>query len=220
MFYRDADQAWRAAPLAGIEWLEHGFGTRHTTWDAAGRLATARQVHSTRCLYVASPGRAGEGDALITDRPGLLLGVRTADCVPVLVADPDHRAVAAIHAGWRGLVAGILSRALEAMSRRFGTESRPLMAAIGPAIGPCCYEVGPEVAVQFSELFPGREDLNRRTRIDLREAARRQLAAAGVPERQIWVAALCTGCRSEDFYSWRREGRHTGRMLSVIGIRT
>lgn len=166
-----------------------------------------------------APGHAGDGDALVTNRPGLLLGVRTADCLPVLMADSTHKAVAAIHAGWRGLVAGVLLRTVEAMAERFGSRPASLVAAIGPAIGPCCYDVGPEVARRFGELFPERTDLTGRAHIDLSEAARRQLVAAGVPAGQIWCVGLCTRCLSGEFYSWRREGPTAGRMLSVIGIR-
>ncbi len=218
-FFRNSDQIWWAALFAGCDWLEHGFGTRHTVWDAAGRLASARQIHSSRCLYAAAPGRVGEADALITDRPGLLLAVRTADCLPIFVADPEHRAVAAIHAGWRGLLAGILKEVLGQMAERFGAHPEALLIAIGPAIGGCCYEVGPEVATQFRELFPERKDLDGRTRLDLTEAARRQLLEAGVREQGVTAAGLCTRCLAEEFYSWRRDGPRTGRMLSVIGIR-
>lgn len=218
-FFRSPEAIWRAALLARCEWLEHGFGTRQTVWDASGRLASAKQIHSGRCLYAAAPGRLGEADALITDRPGLLLGVRTADCLPLLVADPEHRAVAAIHAGWRGIVAGILAEVLREMAERFGSRPQTLLVAVGPAIGACCYEVGPEVASQFRTLFPEREDLGGRTRLDLAEAARRQLRAAGVGDERLAVAGICTRCRAEEFYSWRRDGPRTGRMLSVIGIR-
>ncbi len=218
-FFRSPEAIWQAALLARCEWLEHGFGTRQTVWDASGRLASAKQIHSARCLYAPAPGRLAEADALVTDRPGLLLGVRTADCLPLLVADPEHRAVAAIHAGWRGLVAGILAEALRRMAERFGSRPEALLVAVGPAIGPCCYEVGPEVAAQFRELFPERKDLSGRTRLDLAEAARRQLCALGVGEERLAVAGICTRCRAEEFYSWRRDGPRTGRMLSVIGIR-
>jgi YfiH family protein len=218
-FFRSSDHIWRAALLAGCDWLEHGFGTRRTVWDAAGRLASAKQVHSSRCLYAATAGRIGEADALITDQPGLLLAVRTADCLPILVADPEHRAVAAIHAGWRGLLAGILKEVLGRMAQQFGSHPEALLIAIGPAIGGCCYEVGPEVATQFRELFPERKDLDGRTHLDLTEAARRQLLEAGVRERSVAAAGLCTRCLGEEFYSWRRDGPRTGRMLSVIGIR-
>jgi YfiH family protein len=216
---RSPDHIWRAVLLARCDWLEHGFGTRHTVWDAAGRLASVRQIHSNRCLYAAAPGRLGEADALVTDRPGLLLGVRTADCLPLLVADPEHRAVAAIHAGWRGILGGILAEVLRQMAARFGSRPEALLVAVGPAIGPCCYEVGPEVAAQFRELFPERKDLDARTRLDLAEAARRQLRKAGVPEERLAVASMCTRCGTEEFYSWRRDGPQAGRMLSVIGIR-
>ena len=151
MFYKDSRQVYRATELDALPWLIHGFGTRRSDipgWFA--NLATVKQIHSAIC--VPAEGRCGvlgEGDALLEDRPGAVIAVKTADCLPVLLVDERHRAVAAVHAGWRGTVARIAVGAVEAMRRRFGSEARDLHAAIGPGIGKCCYEVGPEVAAQF-----------------------------------------------------------------------
>jgi hypothetical protein len=175
------------------------------------RLATLKQVHSAEC--VAGEGRGGvlgTGDALLENTPGAVVAVKTADCVPVLLVDPGHRAVAAVHAGWRGTVARIAPIAVAAMGARFGSRADELHAAIGPAIGKCCYEVGAEVAAQFG--------VNGRAHIDLAETLRQQLEAAGVGARRIYVAGLCTKCLAAEFHSFRRDGEAAGRLYSFAGI--
>src|SRR5262249_31942892 len=155
---------------------------------AFANLATLKQIHSSTC--VSASGRAGilgEGDALLENTPGAVVAVKTADCIPVLLADQRLRAVAAVHAGWRGTVAGIIGRAIHAMRDRFGTDPGALHAAIGPGIGKCCYEVGPEVAERFGAKG--------RAHIDLAEANRRQLLDAGVTPARIYASNLCTRCR-------------------------
>ena len=139
------------------------------------------------------------------------MAVKTADCIPILLADERQRAVAAVHAGWRGPAAGIARRALESMHTRFGTEPSDVHAAIGPGIGKCCYEVGPEVAAQFGE--------NGRAHIDLAAANGGQLAAAGVARERIYTANLCTMCRGDEFHSFRRDKDAAGRLWSFAGIR-
>jgi len=219
-FYYDSHAVYRAAPLAALPWLDHGFGTRNPVpWSHDPQLVTLRQVHSDTCIYTdGRAGRIGEGDALLTDKPGLVLAVRTADCLPILLVDEARRAVAIAHAGWRGTLKQLAARAVEAMRTRFSTRPEDLHAAIGPGIGACCYEVGPEVAVQFRALFPERSDLSEKTRIDLAEANRRLLIRTGVPETRLYLAGLCTCCRAAEFHSWCRDGRHAGRMLSAIRI--
>jgi polyphenol oxidase len=211
VFYKDAQNIYRVRPLEELPWLEHGFGTRHSVELASDpRLATLHQIHSD--ISVQAHGRAGilgDGDALIDDRPGNLLAVKTADCIPILLVDEGHCAMAAVHAGWRGTVARIAQSAVCAMSNQFGTEPDRLYAAIGPGIGKCCYEVGAEVAAQFGENGP--------CHIDLAEANRAQLLEAGVPAERIYVANLCTKCHGEDFHSYRRDKEHAGRMISFIG---
>jgi YfiH family protein len=154
-------------------------------------------------------GHLGDGDALIDNRLGNLLAVKTADCIPILLVDDEHRAVAAVHAGWRGTVAGIARCTVRAMRKEFSSEPSLLHAAIGPGIGKCCYEVGADVAAQFGESGPAH--------IDLVETNRRQLIEAGIPESRIYAANLCTKCGIEDFHSYRRDKEHAGRMLSFIG---
>jgi YfiH family protein len=156
----------------------------------------------------------------MTDIPEVLLSVHTADCLPILIVDERRRAVAAVHAGWRGTAQGIAVKVAQAMAERFGSRPGDLHVAIGPGIGVCCYEVGAEVASQLTGLFPERTDLLTRTHIDLAEANRRQLLQAEVRDERIYTADCCTSCEAEQFHSWRRDRRQAGRMLSVIGIRS
>ena len=155
-----------------------------------------------------SDGLQGEGDALISDAPGIGLAIRTADCLPILIADPKNRAVAAIHAGWRGVVSEIASKAVDAMCRQFSSKPEDLVVAIGPGIGRCCFEVGPEVSAQFG--FSGR------TKIDLVETTCRQLGRNGVRMGQISAVGICSCCNPELFESYRRDREAAGRMVSMI----
>jgi YfiH family protein len=253
-----------ASVLDGKPALNLGF----TDWDERERVAanrakfaeaigaremplvTLRQFHSDVIHVAAAPcDEAPKADALITGTPGLLLGVQTADCVPILLADTRKRVVAAIHAGWRGTLARIAVKTLGRMSMEFGTRPRDVVAALGPAIGRGCYEVGPEVAQAFAAQFPaaaewfdgpfeqlahGEEPLwlpwltmmppghvppPPRVQLDLRASNRWQLVDAGVPEKQIAVSDLCTACRTDLLFSYRRKGAKTGRLMAVIGIR-
>lgn len=220
MFRLDPDNVGRSGLLRDIPWLRHGFGTRlDSEWPSAAGLTWLRQVHSN--LVIVAGGRTGllgEGDALITNQAGTLLTVRTADCLPILICDVRNRAVAAVHAGWRGTVSGIAGATVEAMGREYGSRPEDLRAVIGPGIGECCFEVGPAVAGQFGTIFPERDDLNRRTRLDLAEANRRQLVAAGLQPEHMDVAAICTCCNKDVYESFRRDGEASGRMISGIGI--
>jgi hypothetical protein len=211
VFYQDSRQIYRVTELDSLDWLIHGFGTRHADIPALfSQLATVKQVHSATC--VAAEGRSGvlgEADALIENRPGTVVAVKTADCIPVLLADTRNRAVAAVHAGWRGTAAHIVERAVEAMAARFGTAPADVRAAIGPGIGKCCYEVGPEVSAQF-----GHEG---RVHLDLAAENRAQLEKLGIPPGQVYVSQLCTMCGPE-FHSFRRDKEAAGRMYSFIGV--
>jgi YfiH family protein len=211
MFYLDSQQLYRAQVLDDLDWLMHGFGTRLA---ARPEAATVKQVHSAVCI--AAEGRGGclgEGDAVLEHTPGRLVAVKTADCIPVLLADARNRAVAAVHAGWRGSAARIAQAAVRAMGERYGTRPEDLHAAIGPGIGPCCYEVGSEVAAEFG--LPR----NGRVKLDLAEINRRQLIEAGLASARVAAAGMCTRCREGEFHSYRRDRERAGRMLSVIGIR-
>jgi len=211
VFYKDSENIYRVRPLEQFAWLEHGFGTRLAPdLTAAPQLATVHQIHSDICIPARGrTGLLGDGDALLDNTPGHWVGIKTADCIPILLVDEEHRAVAAVHAGWRGTVAGIAQSAVRAMRKEFRTDSRRMHAAIGPGIGKCCYEVGADVAAQFGESGPAN--------IDLVEVNRRQLIEAGIPESQIYAANLCTKCGVEDFHSYRRDKEQAGRMLSFIG---
>jgi YfiH family protein len=198
-------------------------------------LAAGWQVHGTDVRVVrdaqSARGPADERgeteycDALVTNVPGVMVGVKTADCVPILLGDARHGAVAAIHAGWRGTVALIVERALDHMRREYGTRAEEIRAAVGPAARSCCYEVGTEVIEAFRERFTEAEELfvptgEGHARVDLQRANRNQLIAAGVPSERIHIAPLCTMCRTDLFFSYRREkslhGR-VGRLMSIIG---
>jgi YfiH family protein len=194
-----------------LPWIEHGFGTRLFVHDTAAWV-TLRQVHSNRVLTAVGPGLAGEADALVTRAPGLALSIRTADCYPILIADPRTRSIAAIHAGWRGTAGRIVQETVARMRADFGAHPEDLHAAIGPGIGRCCYEVGEEVARQFG--------LEGRGKIDLPDTNRRQLIESGVPAAQIHPVGRCTRCEPEVFHSYRRDGDRAGRMISFITIKT
>jgi YfiH family protein len=198
-------------------------------------LASCWQMHSADVRVVenitdAPPPENPRGDtiycdALTTRTPRILLGVKTADCVPVLLGDRRTGACAAIHAGWRGTLASIVTRTLERMAAEYGTRAEDVRAAIGPAARACCYEVGSEVIEAFHQKFPESDSLFKRTReghalVDLHRANREQLNAAGVQLERIHTAPLCTMCRTDLFFSYRREKKlhgRVGRLMSVIG---
>ena len=190
--------------------------------DGGTALVTIRQVHGAEILRVSSGGLGpdAEADGLITDEAGLLLGIQTADCVPVLVADPRTRTVGAFHAGWRGTADRIVEQGIRRMCEEFGSAPETLRAAIGPSIGPCCYQVGEEVAAVFQQRFGyGAELLGPGRTLNLKEGNRRQLLAAGVRRENISVVEHCTSCEESHYFSHRAQAGRTGRMLSVIGIR-
>jgi YfiH family protein len=200
-------------------------------------LASCWQMHSADVRLVSDvedtrqPEKAlGETvycDALATRTPRILLGVKTADCVPVLLGDARTGACAAIHAGWRGTLSSIVLRALERMNAEFGTAASDVTAAIGPAARACCYEVGADVIDAFQEAFgtAAAADLFKETRdghalVDLHRANREQLIKGGVSPELIHTAPLCTMCRTDLFFSYRREKRtqgRVGRLMSVVG---
>jgi polyphenol oxidase len=212
LFYLHSDRTYRVTELDRIDWLVHGFGTRASDIPARfARLATLKQIHSSEC--VVADGRRGElgrADALLENTPGAVVAVKTADCIPILLVDERNRAVAAVHAGWRGTAARIAPAAITAMAQRFGTRPDDLHAAIGPGIGECCYEVGPEVASQFGG--------SGRQHIDLAEINRRQLIETGMPQQHIYVSNLCTMCRAAEFHSFRRDKDAAGRLYSFAGL--
>jgi hypothetical protein len=212
-------------------------------------LVTLRQVHSDLVHMVsAAPSHPLTGDGLLTATPHLLIAIQTADCLPVIMADPRQRAVGVFHAGWRGTVKRIVEKGVGEMQRCFGSRPRDLRVAIGPSVQSCCYEVGAEVRQQFESQFayaralfhelkdsdpvrekypllfltaraPGHSDLPVKTFLDLVEANRRQLLDAGVLAKNITASPLCTFCRTDLLFSYRKERGLTGRMLAVAGIK-
>lgn len=208
------DGIYRCDAFQEFIWQSHGFGTRLGNPRAD---VTLRQIHSAG-VYNAHglTDRACQGDGLATVEVSRTIGVRTADCVPILLLDARRRAVAAVHAGWRGTTARIVERAIASMSDWFGTGPTDLYAAIGPCIRECCYEVGMEVASEFTELFPEWQPVTGKRHVNLVEANRRQLQTAGVLPGHIADCGLCTFCLPEYFFSFRREPANAGRMLSAI----
>jgi polyphenol oxidase len=213
------------------------------------KVITLKQIHSSRIhVLQSSPKRLLTGDGVITDRPGLLLSVLTADCVPILLFDSKTGSIGAFHAGWRGTAKRIIQKGVGMMRLVYGTEPKDIRAAIGPCIQQCCYAVGEEVVEEFDSQFPYAGDLFRemfdddpvktkypllfltarapghgpvgkQPHLDLNEANRRQLFDAGVPYTNIWSADLCTGCNTDRLFSHRKEDGFTGRMMAVIGKR-
>jgi YfiH family protein len=192
---------------------------------AAGfaELRTLAQEHGTRVVRAELSPTGTLADAVVTDRPGLLVGVVTADCVPILLHDPRAPAVAAVHAGWRGSASAIARAAVQSLTEAYGSRPRDLTAVIGPAIGPCCYEVGPEVLEALERAHPGAgkaagQGANGRNTVDLWQANRMILEGAGVAPERIHVLRACTSCRADLFPSFRRDGAGCGRLLAFIGL--
>ncbi len=225
--------------LAAVPNLLHAFTVKGSKpavalRDLAGGdmpLVTLRQVHGALVHRVEAEGpesRAGaeapashEGDALVTSMTRRALAVYVADCVPALVCDPRSRVLAAVHAGWRGTVAGVLARTIDMMRRDYGARPEDLRVALGPAIGPCCFEVGEEVVERLLGADPGAIACvlhagGGAPRVDLIEANRRQALASGVSEGRIQATGLCTRCETDLLESYRRSGPGAGRMAGLI----
>ncbi len=194
------------------------------------RLVTVTQVHGTDLLVIDSPNpdysyfQKLEADGIVTNQPGVMIGVCVADCVPVLLLDPVKGVAAALHAGWKGTAAGICRKGVDAFINLFGSEPQDILAAVGPAIGPCCYEVDKPVAEAFRagghdwDAVATIKDMAR-WQLDLARANALQLGAAGIPERNIETAGQCVSCAPEVFFSYRRDGGETGRQLGFIMLK-
>jgi len=197
----------------------------------AEKIFCAAQVHGDRIhqIFGDEPSIFGsdaalEGDGLVTARKGLYLGILTADCVPLLLLDPRRSVVGAVHAGWRGTAKGIAGKAVRKMCDDFGCESSDILVALGPAVGPCCYVVGDEVAQAFVEKDRKTRPFLQpegptRWKLNLEGVNRHQLISAGIPDRNITPSSLCSSCRKDLFFSVRAEGEPTGRQVSLIGFR-
>ena len=180
-----------------------------------GRVAIPGQVHGTTVRRAAGPGDYPETDALISSEPGLFLCVSVADCVPILLFDPFHNAVGAVHAGWRGTASLIVEAAVEAMHAEFGTRPEGLIASIGPSASGCCYNVGADVASRFPPLFVREEQGE--SFVDLKGVNRGQLLNAGLRPGNVELSPYCTISDTSLFHSYRRDGVRSGRMMGVIG---
>jgi polyphenol oxidase len=226
-----------------------GAVTRSRKGQTLCPLVTLRQIHSDIIHLIESvPVEPLTGDGMITGTPGLLLAIQTADCLPVIVVDPKHRAVGVFHAGWRGTVQRIVEKGVGEMIRCFGSLPRDLKAAIGPGVHGCCYEVGEEVRTKFETQFsyadrlfrevkesdpvrekypllflsaraPGHGELPPKIFLDLVDANRQQLLAAGLAKKNVWSTDLCTNCHPELLFSYRAEKGKTGRLMGVVGVR-
>lgn len=217
-FRLDESEVFRVPFFESLPWLDHGFGTRNATDWTHPNPATLRQIHSNSVITVGNGGGCvGEGDAMITGRSGIRLEIRTADCVPILMAAPGKRVVAAVHAGWRGTAKSIIVNTIRQFEREFDCPAEQLLVAIGPAIGVCCYQVGVDVAVQFSGW--SRPPSDGPLFLDLIELNRSQALDAGVPACQVFAHPLCTRCLPGQFHSYRRDGERAGRMVSAIMVR-
>jgi polyphenol oxidase len=233
--------ALRCVPLAAA--VEHFFTTKNLTlredpseWDAVARamgvaredLLLVRQVHESTVAVASAdrprPWPRPDADAIVSNDPGAAIAVRVADCVPILLSEETGRVVGAIHAGWRGIARRAVIAGVEAMQSRYGVRPERLMAAVGPSIGPCCYQVGPETRDAFRDMGHHPEMLTRwfspqpsgRFYLDLWQATRDELEGAGVSPTSIFIAELCTKTHSDVLHSYRVEGEKAGRMVGVI----
>ena len=198
------------------------------------RIAFCRQVHGDSVAVLDTvPREQPSADAVISLRPGLFAGIKTADCLPILVLDPVRRISAAIHAGWKGTLLRITRKVLRLLLEDQGAKVDDLIVALGPAIGPCCYEVDEAVLVPFMKSFPdpGRFISDpaqpagpafpgpQRKRLDLARANLQEILAAGVPRKNVFSTGLCTSCDKDLFFSYRRDRGRTGRHAAVVGFR-
>jgi YfiH family protein len=229
-----ADEIATVPALAAIPRLVHGFGRRapgplrETREETArrtearlagiGRLLLLHQVHG-KGVATAPWSGTPEADACLAAQPGLVLGIQSADCLPVLLVDERHGLVAAAHAGWRGTAAGVVRQVVRALVAR-GSRPEDLVAALGPGIGPCCYEVGHELRDAFGPRGAGffHPGPNGRPHLDVRAANARQLLDEGLAAEAIHHLPDCTHCHPDLYHSYRREGHGSGRMISFVGF--
>ena len=189
-----------------------------------GKIVTMQQVHGDNLIEVTDKQmkEAGAADALVTAENGVFLGVLTADCVPLLFIAPKQRLAAAVHAGWRGTLAGIVSKTVDDFMSRYGVAAGDLEVALGPSIGVCCYEVNEDVATPLMKKWgalttPSIAMKDGKPHINLSRLNRDILRAAGVPGTQLFQIGPCTSCAAEEFFSYRRQGGETGRQIGVVG---
>jgi hypothetical protein len=189
-----------------------------------GRIITMKQIHGDQIIDVKDRNikEAGEGDGMKTGEKEAFLGILTADCVPILLVAPEEKIVAVVHAGWRGTLAGIAPKTVRLLNSQHGISPDAIEAALGPAIGPCCYEVKEDVSRPLVERWGKIAELcvdhrDGKTYLDLRRLNRAILEQAGVRSQQIYQVGPCTSCAPDEFFSYRREKKATGRQISFIG---
>lgn len=204
--------------------IVHGFGTRHSPVYPDGfSPAILNQVHGNEILIVSKHGNQGNGDGMLTRTPQIALTIKTADCVPVLFYDEKKKIAGAVHSGWRGLYNEVIVKALKKASDKFGSDLSSIIAVVGPCIEKSCYEVGIDVVDKFKERFKWWQDIidikDKKSYLNLRMGITLQLIKTGVQPDNIEQIELCTFCRRDLFYSWRRDGRKKERMYSFIGLK-
>jgi len=189
-----------------------------------GRIVTMRQVHGDHLVEIQDRTlkEAGDADGMITSERDIYLGLLTADCVPILFVAPKRKLVAAVHAGWRGTLVGIAAKTVRLFKSRYDLEAHDLEVALGPSIGPCCYEVKEDVTVPLMKTWgrlttPSIHVRQGKSFVNLRRLNRDILRASGVPGNQLFQVGPCTSCATDDFFSYRRERSETGRQISFIG---
>jgi len=219
--------------LNRIPRLIHGFGTRHwklsdfrkrAGWENF-KIVWLKQVHTDRVHFIeAAPTRRLQGDALATDKPGIFLIMKTADCLPVFLVDPSKRVVAAVHCGWRGTRRRILEHVVDGLHVRYGCRPASLLAVLGPCIAASCYEVGDEVRDEYraaglaGDVFRPSGGRPGKYLFDLREANRRQLIGSGLDGRRVLDVSLCTHCDAQ-LHSYRRDRDTSARLFNFIGLK-
>ncbi|MBI5892191.1 MAG: peptidoglycan editing factor PgeF [Deltaproteobacteria bacterium] len=188
-------------------------------------LITVNQVHGDNIFIIDKKtplSKKVSADAIITNLKGIAIAVLTADCVPIILLDPLNTAIAIVHAGWKGTLKKIAQKTILSMSEKFGTSVETLVAAIGPCIGECCYNVAESVVKLFKNTFPDYKEFIKLEKsdwkLDLKRANYIQLVCAGLLKKNIWTANHCTSCRKDLFFSYRRDNKKTGRQMSFVMI--
>ena len=231
---------YQSEQLLNYSAIEHFFSTRKSGFDELEQFSKVigiplsniiipKQTHSANIKIIDASNEDQfhtDIDALITQQAGICIAVKTADCTPVLLFDPVEKVIAAIHSGWRGTAQNIAGKTVEKLIHQFNSNPENIVAAIGPSIGQENYEVGPEVILKFHQLFPDNTSIlgftglaNGKAKLSARHAIFEQLLKAGLTQRHIEISSLCTFHNADDFYSARRDGPQTGRMINGIMLK-
>lgn len=217
-----------AAPILKNSKITHAFLTKEGLPDIKERYSvqTVNQVHGDNIMVVDKNQPVDKNvcaDAIITNLKGVPIGILTADCLPVILFDPLNTAVGIIHAGWKGTLKRIVSKTVLAMHKKWGTSPDQITAGLGPCIGECCYAVGTDVIERFMAEFSDSMDFimarENARHLNLKKANYNQLVSAGLLKKNIWISKLCTSCRKDLFFSYRRDNKETGRQMSFVMIR-